>query len=74
MDLKDFLPFYTQRVGSFWLLWGINTTVAIAVIGWLISQRNSAFGKQLKLVTTIAYSIFFVVCALRSWMQVATYT
>ncbi len=63
MNLKDLLPFYSQMVDSIWLLWVIHTTVAVAVVGWLISQRKTPFGKQLKVISSIGYSIFyFIIC------------
>ena len=60
MGSKELLPLVFQMGGRIWLIWGFHTTVAVAVIGWLITKRSATFDCTLKLVSTIGYAIFFI--------------
>lgn len=60
MESKDLLSFVFQMGDRIWLLWGLHTTVAVAVVGWLIAQRNRTFERPLKIVSTVGYTLFFI--------------
>jgi hypothetical protein len=64
MDLKDLLSIVFKAQDRIWALWGVHTTVAVATIGWLISQREKTFKMPHKLASTLGYTIFYVVICL----------
>ena len=61
MDFENLLPIAHSIVERVWILWGFHTTVVVAVLGWLITKRNETFDRYLKILSTIGYSIFYVV-------------
>ena len=78
MKFNDLLPLAMQIGSNIWLLWGFHTTVAVAVIGWIVAKRPVVFRKQLKIFTSAAYGTFFVVIcttflkAYRDWFRILT--
>ena len=61
MDTKDLLSIVFKTQDRIWALWGVHTTVAVATIGWLISQREKTFEMSHKIVSTLGYTIFYVI-------------
>jgi hypothetical protein len=78
MKFENLLPVAMQLGNDIWLLWGFHTTVAVAVIGWIIAKRPVVLSPQIKIVTSIAYGTFFVVIcisflkAYRDWFRILT--
>jgi len=60
LGFNDLLPLFSTMVDRTWAIWGLHTTVAIAVIGWIISQKTKNFDMPVKAVATIGYSVFAI--------------
>lgn len=61
MNFENLFPIAHNIVERVWIIWGFHTTVVLAVFGWLITQRTKDFPRYLKILSTIGYSIFFLV-------------
>lgn len=60
MDFKDLVNLSHALSGDIFLIWGVHTTVVIALIGWLLTKRKS-FTFIHKLLATIGYSIVVLI-------------
>lgn len=64
IHLKDLLP-YAFRLGERTnTYWAIHTTVFLAMIGWMVSQRGKVFEFDLKIFVTAGVSVFYIVIGL----------
>lgn len=60
LTVGDAMQIIIALGGDIWLLWGFESTVNIALIGWLLEKAGSLSRNQ-KGIASVGYSIFCVV-------------
>ena len=60
MDFKDLIAFRHTLSGDIYLIWGVHTTVIIALVGWLLNKQKN-FQTAHKVLATLGYSLVAII-------------